>query len=179
VSELYGPEFFQGRSDTVILSASVVVPHIITMLAPRSVLDVGCGKGEWMDVFAEHGVEVFGVDIAAPEGAQYLHQDLNWPLQFDRTFDIALSLEVGEHLPQAAARTFVYSMTAHSNTVVFSAAVPGQEGKGHINCQPHDYWHEMFDLQGFACLDAFRPLIANDWRVSPWYRDNIFLYVRR
>ena len=179
MTEAYGPDFFEGRSDTVILSASVVVPHVMAMLSPRSVLDVGCGQGEWMDAFYESGAEVFGVDISAPEGEQYLRHDLNWRLTLDRRFDLVVSLEVGEHLPAAAAQTYIASLTRHSHTVLFSAAVPGQEGKGHINCQPHGYWHELFAAHEYEALDAIRPLIAGDWRVSPWYRDNAFIYVRR
>ena len=59
---------------------------------------------------------------------------------------------------------------------MFGAAVPGQEGKGHINCQPHDYWHAKFGDRGYDMFDAIRPLIADDARVSPWYRNNMFLY---
>ena len=176
MSELYGPEFFEGRSDTVILSASVIAPIVRDMLAPRSLLDVGCGMGEWLEVFEIE--DSLGVDISAPDGDRFRRHDLTQPLDLHRTFDLVLSLEVGEHLPEEAAGVLVLSITRHTNTALFSAAVPGQEGKGHINCQPHEYWHELFDFYKFEPLDAIRPLVANDWRVSPWYRDNIFLYVR-
>jgi SAM-dependent methyltransferase len=173
---LYTPDFFVGRSETVNASAAVVVPIVQQMLAPRSVLDVGCGQGEWLEAFA--GPEVFGVDIAAPEGEHFLRHDLTEPLYLWRKFDLVLSLEVGEHLPEEAAFTYVASLARHGDCVLFSAAVPGQEGKGHINCQPHEYWHERFYFLGFEVTDPIRPLVAGDVRVSPWYRDNIFLYQR-
>jgi len=172
----YGPEFFVGRSETVTRSAAVVVPVIVDLLYPRSVLDAGCGQGEWLEAFGD--VEAVGVDIAAPERSGFFRCDLTKPLDLGRDFDLVLSLEVGEHLPEEAADTYVATLVGHSGSVVFSSAVPGQLGKGHINCQPREYWHEKFNLQGYAALDAIRPLIQ-DSRVSSWYRDNIFLYQRR
>jgi SAM-dependent methyltransferase len=173
---VYDETFFAGRSETVVRSAEVVVPVLKDMLAPLSLLDVGCGKGEWLEAF---GIEdSLGIDIAAPEGQKFLQHDLTKPLDLKRTFDVVLSLEVGEHLPEKDAAVYAHTIVRHTRTVVFSAAVPGQEGKGHINCQPHEYWHRMFDSYGFQCFDTIRPLIR-DWRVSPWYQNNTFLYVRR
>jgi SAM-dependent methyltransferase len=173
---VYGADFFVGRSETVTRSAAVVVPVIVDLFHPQSVLDVGCGMGEWLEAFGLDDMQ--GVDIAAPEGEGFIRQDLNWPLTLDRTYDLVLSLETGEHLPEAAAETYVNSLVRHSRTVVFSAAVPGQEGKGHINCQPHEYWHEKFAAHGYDMLDAIRPYIRHP-DVSPWYRDNIYAYVAR
>lgn len=177
MTETYGTEFFAGRSHTVTASAAIVVPAVCELLSPRSMLDVGCGKGEWLQEFRSCGVEdVVGVDIAAPDEMWYFRRDLTEPLEFKRTFDLVVCLEVGEHLPPEAAETLVESCVHHSNTVLFSAAVPGQEGKGHINCQPHEYWHAYFSLYEFDVLDVVRPRIQHP-QVSAWYRDNIFLYV--
>jgi len=174
----YGPEFFEGRSATVMASADVLVNVLYGLLTPSTVLDVGCGQGEWIEAFRALGVEGLGVDIAAPDGEDFLRVDLTQRLALGRVFDLALCLEVGEHLPETSADTLVDTLATHSDTVVFSAAVPGQEGKGHINCQPHEYWHEKFAQRGYATQDVIRPLIAGDWRVSPWYRNNVFLYGR-
>jgi 2-polyprenyl-3-methyl-5-hydroxy-6-metoxy-1,4-benzoquinol methylase len=179
----YGAAFFAGRSETVVRSAAGVVPVLRDLLDPRSLLDVGCGQGEWLEAF---GLEdSVGVDIAYTDQlemwplADYSRHDLQYALDLERTFDLVVCLEVAEHLPPAAADVLVDTLCRHSGTVVFSAAVPGQEGIGHINCQPHEYWHAKFAARGYAVNDAIRPRIAGDWTVSPWYRDNIFLYLRR
>jgi len=174
----YGPEFFEGRSVTVTASADVLVNALYGLLTPSTVLDVGCGQGEWIAAFRALGVEGLGVDIAAPDGEDFIRVDLTQRLALGRVFDLALCLEVGEHLPETAADTLIDTLATHSDTVVFSAAVPGQEGTGHINCQPHEYWHEKFAERGYATQDVIRPLIAGDWRVSAWYRNNVFLYGR-
>jgi SAM-dependent methyltransferase len=187
LAEAYGPEFFEGRSETVERSAAVVVPILCELLEPTSVLDLGCGQGEWLAALAAAGIEeAIGVDItrefpsALPFG--YVRHDLTQPFDLGglpfpikHSFDLALCLEVGEHLPEESAGTLVDTITRHADTVVFSAAVPGQEGTGHINCQPHEYWHAKFAARGYEMRDEIRPLIQDE-RVSPWYRDNIYLY---
>jgi len=171
---LYDTEFFtSGRSETASLSASVVVPVLYDLFQPQSVLDVGCGQGEWLSAFPITDRE--GVDIAAPPWLTRV--DLREPLHLGRTFDLVLCLEVAEHLPPEHAEDLVNTCVRHSDTVVFSGAVPGQEGIGHINCQPHEYWHLCFKIRGYRMLDPVRPRIQHP-RVSPWYRDNIFVYVR-
>jgi SAM-dependent methyltransferase len=172
-ASLYGPAFFVGRSHTVSQSAQAVVPHLMALLNPRSVLDLGCGQGEWLDTFPVN--DKVGIDIAAPERRGFHRRDLTERFYFG-TFDLVLCLEVGEHLPEDAADTLVETCTRHGGRVVFGAAVPGQEGTGHINCQPHTYWHEKFAGHGFEMFDVVRPLIENDPHVSPWYRSNAFLY---
>lgn len=175
-ASLYGPAFFEGRSATVSLSAAAVVPHLMHLLNPKSVLDVGCGQGEWLDLFPVN--DKIGVDIAAPERKGFAQRDLTEFMYVGR-YDLVLCLEVGEHLPEDAADTLVDTLVRAVNpggAVVFGAAVPGQEGIGHINCQSHEYWHEKFAERGYAMEDILRPLIRDDARVSPWYRNNCFLY---
>lgn len=169
---------FAARSSTVRASAAGVVPAVYELFAPQSVLDVGCGQGEWMEEFESRGAYVFGVDIAAPEGEKFLMADLVFPLYLGRTFDLVVCLEVGEHLPDTAADVLVDSLTRHSWTILFSAAVCGQVGAGHINCQNHDYWHDKFVKRSYVVNDAVRPLIAHNPNVSSWYRNNVFLYLR-
>ena len=187
---VYTPDFFVGRSETVSASAAVVAPIVLALHATESILDIGCGQGEWLDAFLacrDHDwpLEVVGVDIAAPDGEHYLRHDLTKPLYLGvapdwdaRRFDLVVSLEVGEHLPEEAADTYVDTIVRHGGDILFSAAVPGQEGKGHINCQPHEYWHDKFTARGYQVVDSIRPRIAYNSQVSPWYRDNIFMYLR-
>jgi hypothetical protein len=177
VSTLYGTEFFAGRSATVALSAAAVAPVVTSLVHPRSLLDLGCGQGEWVDAFGLN--DSLGVDIAAPDRPGFVVGDLTELLDLQRTYELVLCLEVGEHLPEAAAPTLADTVARHADTLLFSAAVPGQEGTGHINCQPHEYWHELFAERGLQAEDSVRPLIAHDSRVSPWYRNNLYLYVRR
>lgn len=184
-ASLYGADFFAGRSPLVRQSAAAVVPVLMELLEPESVLDVGCGEAEWLTAFVARGVTDYGgVDIAITtqviaDNYRFYSHDLTRPLDLGHTFDLVLCLEVGEHLPEESADTLVDTLVRHGGDIVFGAAVPGQEGVGHINCQPHTYWHTKFGERGYWTYDTIRPRIANDPRVSPWYRNNMFLYVRR
>ena len=149
---------------------------------PRSVLDVGCGTGTWLKAAIDSGVtDVFGVDgIVVPTGAflvsrqLFLQQDLSRPWSLGRRFDVALCLEVAEHLDEACAGTLVDSLTAHAHRIVFSAACPGQPGQHHVNCQWPQWWQKRFNDRGFTCHDTIRWRIWDETEIEPWYRQNIF-----
>jgi 2-polyprenyl-3-methyl-5-hydroxy-6-metoxy-1,4-benzoquinol methylase len=131
---------------------------------PSSMIDVGCGTGTWLRAATMLGVpDVRGVDgVIAPadelEVARSLitQVDLTQPLPLDRTFDLALCLEVAEHLDAPCGGVLVDSLVRASRQVVFSAACPGQMGQHHVNCQWPLYWQAEFNARGFACSDDVR-----------------------
>lgn len=160
-----------------------VVPFIMRLVKPISVLDVGCGTGTWLKAFEENGVtDYVGIDatfldrslLRIPEN-KFLAVDLQQQWSLNRKFDLAISLEVAEHLPTESADVFVASLVDHAETIVFSAAIPGQGGQNHINEQWPDYWQEKFLKHGYYFHDVIRPLIWNNKSVDWWYKQNIFL----
>jgi SAM-dependent methyltransferase len=186
MAEEYTEQFFQALREGVTSSAEVMVPIVVEMTRPASVVDVGCGAGGWLAAFARHGVrDYLGIDGYAPEELleiprdRFLAADLTRPLVLDRTFDLAISLEVAEHLVESAARTFVESLTRLAPVVMFSAAVPGQGGTGHRNEQWPRYWADLFAELGFDALDVMRPRVWDDERIEPWYVQNTILYAAR
>lgn len=177
MTDIYTPAFFAEHHMTTTLSAGVIAPLVKQMWEPQSLLDVGCGQGEWIEAFALE--DFVGVDIAAPERDGFLRHDLTTPLDLGRNFDLVMSLETAEHLPEEASDIYVQTIAGHaSELVLFSAAIPGQEGLHHVNCQPHEYWHEKFASHGFWVVDAIRPHIERNTLVSWWYRQNVFVYCR-
>lgn len=143
---------------------------------PRSVLDVGCGPGAWMSEFDT--ARIVGIDEQDPSdvaGGAYRQVDLAHPFDVGR-FDLALCLEVAEHIPQSSAGDLVASLANAAPVVAFSAAIPRQSGHGHINCQWPDYWAALFARHGYRQFDAFRSRLWDDERVAWWYRQNLFLY---
>jgi SAM-dependent methyltransferase len=186
MADEYTEEFFETLREGALRSAEVVVPIVMELIRPRSVIDVGCGTGSWLMTFARHGVsDYLGVDRFTPAAlleiapVRFVEADLTQPLALGRTFDLAISLEVGEHLPDFAARVFVESLTKLAPAVLFSAAIPGQGGTSHLNEQWPDYWSRLFDDYGFDAADVLRPRIWNDERVEVWYAQNTILYVAR
>lgn len=104
--------------------------------------------------------------------------DLNRPFTVPQKTDLAMSLEVAEHLDPTTASHFVKSLADASDVVLFSAAYSKQGGTNHINEQPHTYWARLFAANGFAPYDLFRPAFWGNDDVCFWYRQNAFLYVR-
>ena len=169
------------------MSAEVIVPLAMSLFAPRSVVDVGCGSGEWLSAFERAGVErVYGLD------AQWVGQDklairpdcfqstnLTGEWSIPGKFDLAVCLEVAEHLPEPTSTTFVKRLVEAAPAILFSAAVPGQEGTNHVNEQWPEYWEKLFSQYDYVCLDPFRRHIWQDRRVAWYYQQNLYAYIQR
>jgi SAM-dependent methyltransferase len=183
----YTSEFFAVQRAQARSAAEVVVPLVLELARPASVVDVGCGTGTWLAVFREHGVDdVVGVDGAYVDADdleiprdRFVARDLAAPLTLERRFDLVVSLEVAEHLPAASAPTFVGGLTALGPVVLFSAAIPGQGGTSHVNEQWPLYWAALFRERGYVHVDCLRRRLWHDEAVAPWYAQNALFYVAR
>jgi glycosyltransferase involved in cell wall biosynthesis len=167
--------------------AATVVKTILEQWFPfDSVLDLGCGTGNWLSCFASGGKrDVLGLEMedTTPDDLEIdadriLRLDLGLPVDLRRRFDLALCLEVAEHLPAEQAATLVENCVRHADVVLFSAALPGQRGLHHVNEQPPEYWATLFARHDYAVVDALRPRLWNDSRIPIWYRQNMLLFVR-
>lgn len=182
---VYDDTFFRYLQLGSLRSAGVIVPLVVDLLKIASLLDVGCGAGAWLSVYRKAGLPRYlGVDgeyvttasLLIPASA-FVPRDISKPFDLDERFDLTQCLEVGEHLPDDASRTLVQNLVAHSDLVLFSAAVPGQGGENHINEQPLSFWRGLFAEHGYAPYDFLRPLIKGNSLVEAWYRHNAILYV--
>jgi SAM-dependent methyltransferase len=182
----YTSAFFDGIRGESGRSAHVVVPMVLEMLHPKSVVDVGCGDGTWLSVFRELGVsDTFGFDgdyverrqLQIPQD-QFRALDLSSPFGLSRTFDLAMSLEVAEHLPPQSAEDFVDSLTKLAPVVLFSAAIPLQGGTQHLNEQWPEYWAALFKARDYLSIDCFRGKIWRDEQVEWYYAQNLLLFAR-
>ena len=184
-SSSYSTKFYAGQVDGSAHSAAVVVPLVLSLLPVKSVVDVGCGVGPWAAEFLANGVrEVWGIDGDYVNRSQlrippdrFVARDLTKPLQFNRTFDLAICLEVAEHLPESRAGSFVSDLTSLSPCVLFSAAIPGQGGTHHINLQYLPYWIDLFQRRGYKGIDPIRPRILGDPSVEWFYQQNTVMFV--
>ncbi len=182
----YSGSFFAGMEDANLSSARVVAPLALQFVQAKSVLDIGCGQGLWLKAFMETGIEdVVGYDgeyvdkekLSIPK-EKFIGANLEQPLTFGRTFDLVVSLEVGEHLSDVASRTFVKNLTDAAPVILFSAAIPGQQGVHHINEQWPAYWEERFKEQGYVPVDCLRHRVWSDARVAFFYAQNVMFYVK-
>jgi len=188
---IYSDKFFSyisaGSRKSAITVSQILAPLFLDTEA-GDILDIGCGQGVWTHEFNKiPGVsQAVGVDgtyinfeqLAIPQ-ADFISHDLTTPLDLKRKFTLAVSLEVGEHLPKYAAPILVKTLVDHADVVLFSAAVPGQGGESHINEQPLTFWSAEFARNGYVPLDVIRPRLVGKTEVAPWYRYNSMLYVAK
>lgn len=181
---MYDDKFYEVSRSGMQVSAEALVPILMEQLEwPGTVLDVGCGEGWWAHEFAKHDCAVTGID-GGWHGEHLLEErfiphNLADPINLDKKFDTVVCLEVAEHLRPPRARSFIADLCnlAHSY-VVFSAAIPGQGGTGHLNEQWPDYWARLFNERGFAVNSDFRFTIWDDDRIENWYRQNLMIAYR-
>jgi SAM-dependent methyltransferase len=185
-SALYDSSFFERHSQVSAESARHILPPLLEWTAARSLVDVGCGIGDWARAAVDLGVEdVLGIDGTYVDTSRlvipadrFLAADLAEPLRVGRRFDLVVSMEVAEHLPPARAASFVDDLCALGDVVLFSAAVPGQGGQNHVNEQWQTFWAELFAGSGSEIFDVIRPRFWSDDRVAVWYRQNSFVAAR-
>ncbi|MDQ3275319.1 MAG: class I SAM-dependent methyltransferase [Actinomycetota bacterium] len=166
-------------------SAAVIVPLVQRLVRAGSVVDVGCGTGAFLSAFVAAGTtDVLGLDgdhvprdLLRIDPSQFRADDLRTPTPLDRTFDLAVSLEVAEHLPASTADRFVEFLAGLAPVVLLSAAIPGQGGVEHVNEQWPSYWADRFARHGFTAVDVVRAAVWTEPRVAPYYAQNTVIYV--
>ena len=163
-------------------AAEIVVPYLMELFSPKSAIDVGCGLGTWLQVFKEHGCSILGADwpeidrtLLLLADDEFVPVDLEKGLQINQRYDIAICLEVAEHLSSNSSNQFVSDLTSLSDLILFSAAIPNQGGDNHVNEQYADYWQEKFEAHGYFFYDIFREKYWNNSDIEWWYRQNMFL----
>ena len=182
----YNSKFYRELEQTR-SSAGEILPIVFELLQPASIIDIGCGTGHWLAAAAELGISDFlGIDgewalkakLEIPR-ENFLPHHLSAPLSVNRKFDLAIALEVAEHLPESQARGFVQMLCGLSDKVLFSAAIPGQGGRHHVNEQWPVYWADIFVEFGFDCFDLLRPRIWENPRVLWYYAQNCMIFARK
>jgi len=185
----YNEAFFDAIRDGCIKSAAKVVPCVMAIVKPGSVIDVGCGEGWWLRTFWECGVhyeELLGIDnhsglekLKGWDGAfikRDIPTELADPTNIGRRFDLAVCLEVAEHLDASQADALVEYLCGRSDVVLFSAAIPGQGGVGHVNEQWPEYWIQKFNQRGFIGNGNLRKTLWEDPDVENWYSQNLYVF---
>lgn len=189
ISDFYADEFFSSRDLRTRYAAHQILASVFQMFGGiKSVIDIGCGVGTWLSVSKELGATtILGIDgqwvnqqrlVMAPECFQQADLENIGSVKLNNHFDLAICLEVAEHLPAACAKDLVCLLTSASDVILFSAAVPGQGGTHHVNEQWPDYWSTIFMEFNYQVLDVVRFQIWNDSKIPFWYRQNTLLFVK-
>ncbi len=182
----YDAGFYSDREGTL-KSAEILAPMIEKAVAPKSIVDIGCGLGEFLAAFNTLGItDVLGIDgpwvnkeSLKINPANFETGDLEKPIKKQRKYDLVISSEVAEHIHEHASDTFVASLASLGDVVVFSAAIPLQGGTYHVNEQWPQYWAEKFAVHDFVGIDYLRPKIWTNPGIKFWYKQNLLVFVKK
>ncbi len=184
---IYDQGFYHSKyTDMGRSSARAVLPTVLEVTRATSIIDVGCGNGAWLAAALEAGVEtVQGIDGPWIDEAwldfprqHFQTADLSQSFpSLKRGFDLAVCLEVGEHLPPQRATALTQWLTQVAPAVLFSAAVPGQGGTGHVNERWQSSWVEDFARFGLEPVGDLRATFWQSDDVAWYYRQNMLLFV--
>lgn len=184
ILDSYNKTFYEEMSESSNSSARILVPLLQKMLKFESVIDIGCGDGQFVAEFMRNGISrIKGVegswilDALHDKNASWLIvADLTDELIYETRFDLAICLEVAEHLDEKYSDVLVKNLVNASDLIFFSAAIPGQGGTNHVNLQYPDYWAAKFAKFGYFLEWDPRNLLGEMRGVAPWYQQNCLLY---
>lgn len=183
----YGARHFRRRQE-LRGDYGVLAEALLDRLDFDSVLDVGCANGFLLERFAAAGREIAGIELS-PEVAEVLPLEVapavavgdfgEVPRHFPQRFDLVCCVEVAEHIDPARSRELVTVVTgAARRWIYFTAAPPGQSGRGHINCRPHEEWLGWFAEEGWRVAgdetDVLRAALEHLTRAH-WLQGNSFI----
>lgn len=189
--DFYHPHYHDEKAAPGRRAAERALPIVFEVLDARSIVDVGCGPGSWLAVARNLGVQTLtgvegewatdwfgGDDRVAAGDFDLVLANLEDELRLPRTFDLAICIEVIEHLSPARGESFIADLCRCAPHVLFGAAIPGQRGPNHLNTQWPSFWAACFATHGYRPLDVIRHRVWGDDELLVHYRQNLILFVR-
>lgn len=188
-THIYDGKFFKNTIKYEADSAEQFVEIVLKYYSPKSVVDIGCGAGIYLNEFNKKGIKyLLGIDGSPAAIDEFLLDkekliifDLAKKFEFNSVFGLCLCLEVAEHLEEKDADTLVETIISSSGDIIFSAAVPGQGPRsiGHINEQPHKYWIEKFAREKYSYLKERTEIMKKEMaekNVVWWIVNNLMVF---
>lgn len=148
----------------VIVAALLAAARDLSGREVATVLDLGCGQGQFANAFLNAELDVTAVEGSKAGVARAIQRgmppermhrhDLRLPLQLDRKFDIVMCTEIAEHIETPFSSQLINTIAEHSDICWFSSERPDTNA-GHLhhsNEQPDIFWINLFRFYGFRPL---------------------------
>lgn len=184
---MYSVSYYKKHETGSYQSAIQILEYINSFIHFNSAIDFGCGMGTWCKALYNLDIKDFlGIDRHQYDSTymlipaeKYIQFDLRKPLELTRRVDMAISVEVAEHVNPECSDIFIKNLCSCSEIVLFSAAILHQGGTGHINEQSCTYWEAIFNKYGYKAIDCIRPYFWNNEQIEIWYKNNCVLYIEQ
>ena len=178
-NEIYDESFYAAYLyPEMVNSYQWISKSIVEMFSPKSVVDVGCGRGQLLSALKKRGVICHGLEyssaaisICRQSGLDVIKFDLEHDILPENfKADIVVSTEVSEHLPEHCADRFVDILCAIADNVVMTAAEPARTWEDiaavhdHVNEQPKQYWIDKFADMGFRYNEDISTRFRAEWK---------------
>ena len=162
IKKLYNEKFHKNHWDMFRPRNLNCASIIGDFYNPESVVDFGCSIGTYLESFLKNGCRVRGFEYAFEECLPQIQKvegleefitfgDVTTPIVLSEKFDLAMSIEVAEHIPESKSDALVDNLcNAALKNIFFTAARPGQGGTGHINLQEKSFWINKFIERGWS-----------------------------
>jgi len=195
-SIVYNSEFFRNHMKYRPIY-DFIGDIIVGNFKPESVIDWGCGCGFLIERLYRHGIDkLLGIEgsrdvmefwkseIIKIVQSKLVIADIIDFVDTDGQYDMAVCMEVAEHLPEEKADDLVKKVVLSAkNYIWWTAAQPGQDGDGHINCQPICYWKDKFEHNSYFKVNwektyKIKQIMLQNHAIClgyPWFRDNLLL----
>jgi hypothetical protein len=162
--------------------------ELLKMYPTTNILDIGCGDGTYCDYFTMRGFSCTGIDgydyPIKDTGWSYYKRDLTKPEHLmpellDNRHNLALCLEVGEHIPEDLQSAFILTLGCLvKHNLVLSWAKPGQGGIGHVNERPVLYVRGLLEVAGFSFNDIKTSILRQEATI-PYLKETVQCFTRQ
>ena len=181
MNEAERSEWIKGLAQFDVDNELAIMAVFCAFMLPRNMLDVGCGTGAVVNTAQTLGVDAFGVDQLAKDSSTFKEVDLTQKLDLKRKFELVYCVEVVEHLQPEYEGVICDTLARHTapnGILVFTAALPGQNGYNHFNCQPKQYWRDRLESRGMRFNDAYTFRMATIWQHTHMTLNHLALNVQ-
>jgi len=144
------PPFLGGHEDKTQFDQGAF-DYLVSHFQVKNMVDIGCGPGGMVYYALSKGIKAVGVDgdpsVARDCPVIIEHDYTRKPLYLGE-FDLGWSVEFLEHVEELYLQNYMLTFRCCKH-VFITAAIPGQPGVHHVNCQWGDYWIRKFEEAGF------------------------------
>ena len=166
---MYSEAFHKAIESDELPQAIRVAEYIEKYIKPSVFYDFGCSTGLYLrevkkrlPVIESKGFEFSTAAVTAALCPDVIETDLTIPLTLEKKPNtLGICFEVLEHIDDSQWRNVLVNLTNTCDTLIFSAALPGQGGTGHINCRPRIDWiRRFYELGWVVDADATQHLLT-------------------
>jgi len=145
----------------------LIAASLLQELEFDSVIDLGCANGLLLLPFHGAGKEIRGIELS-PSVTSHLPSELREVVvigdfsAMNGQADLVCCVEMAEHIRPNRSEELVDKLTSLARRwIYFSAAPPGQGGRGHINCRSMSEWTGWFEARGWRLDEEKTAVLAS------------------